>query len=103
MRARLLFIRNEVEQGADVWDSLHDAKLLSAAEAHALAISSTPAVRSWLMQGLANQKRERTILLAEAIARAVQLFVILLIAATVLLLSLAIYQYLVACISMGLH
>lgn len=94
IRARLLFARNEVEQGASVWQSLLAADLLSESECQALAGATSPAARHWLMRGLAIEKRERTIVLAELAARALQTLVILTLAAIVLLLSCASYQFL---------
>lgn len=103
LRMRLLFARNEVEQGAEVWTSLRDAKLLNPGEATALAASSSPQSRAWLMQKLAAQKRRRVTLLAGAAARAIQAVAVLLIATVVLALSLTVYQYLNKLILSGLQ
>ncbi len=94
VRLRLLFVRNEVEQGADVWDSFHAADLLSAADSQALSSSSSPASQAWLMRRLAGRKRQQAIAFAEAAARLLQVFTVLVVAAAVLLLSAAAYQYL---------
>lgn len=57
LRQKLLFARNEVEQGVDVWDSLVGARILTAAEASALASSPSPDARAWLLRRLASWKQ----------------------------------------------
>lgn len=56
IRTKLLFSRNEVEQGMDAWESLASSQLLTDAESRALAGSSTSRGRSWLMRKLAERK-----------------------------------------------
>lgn len=94
IRLRLLFARNEVEQGAEVGESFHTCGLLSIAEAQALSASSSPASQAWLMRRLASRKREQGVVFAEAAAQTLRSIIVILIAAVVLLLSGAVYQYL---------
>ena len=56
LRQRLLFARNEVEQGEEVWKSLVDARILTAKEAVAISDSSTNAIRVWVMSAIAKNK-----------------------------------------------
>lgn len=92
IRLRLLFVRNEVEQGAGVWDSFQASELLSAKEAAALTMSSSPLTLVWLMRQIASRKREQATLFSETAARLLQILTVLIIAATVLLISTAVYQ-----------
>lgn len=94
VRLRLLFVRNEVEQGANVWDSFLESDLLSVEESQALAASSSSASQAWLMRRLASRKRQQAIAFAEAATHLFQVLVVLIVAAAVLLLSGAAYQYL---------
>lgn len=94
IRNRLLFARNEIEQGADVWTGLRDARLLSPAESLALAAAPNPTAQAWLMRRLAHQKQERVVAVADALRQAAQTVAILAVAAVVLLLSCACYQFL---------
>ena len=94
LRLRLLFVRNEVEQGANVWDSFLESNLLSAEESQALAASSSPDSQAWLMRRLASRKRQQAITFAEATAKMFQVLTVLSIAAVVFVLSIAAYQYL---------
>lgn len=56
LREKLLYARNEVEQGQDVWVSLADAKLLTKKESAALSSAPTSEVRSWTLRQLATWK-----------------------------------------------
>lgn len=57
LRQKLLYARNEVEQGVDAWQSLTDAKLLTAAETDALATAPSNRVRAWILRRLAHGKQ----------------------------------------------
>ena len=59
IRHKLLFVRNEMEQGADPWQSLATAKLVSAAESAALAKATSSEARAWTMERLARIKRRQ--------------------------------------------
>ena len=56
IRSRLLFARNEVEQGAEPWESLASAQLLSPEECRAISSLEPSQSRSWLMRRLADWK-----------------------------------------------
>lgn len=56
VRLKLLYARNEIEQGVDIWTGLADARLLTADESEALQRASSNEVRSWMLQQLANWK-----------------------------------------------
>ncbi len=60
VRSKLLFARNEVEQGAEPWQSLSSAGLITSRESQALASSSTLTNRVWLLNRLARWKEEST-------------------------------------------
>ena len=53
---KLLFARNEVEQGTETWDSLRDANLLSSETSSVLRNASTSKLQSWTMRRLAHQQ-----------------------------------------------
>lgn len=55
---KLLFARNEVEQGFGVWHSLARANLLSEQEAEAVDRASTDSLRAWLIRKMAVEKEE---------------------------------------------
>jgi type II secretory pathway component PulF len=56
MRQRLLFARNEVEQGVDGWQSLSDAGLFSSQESKAISEMPSNHARAWTLRELATQK-----------------------------------------------
>lgn len=60
IRRDLLFVRNEVEQGADVWQSMTAAGLLTTSEAHLLRTSERAGNRPWVLRQLVGVKRRRT-------------------------------------------
>ncbi|MFN3194140.1 MAG: type II secretion system F family protein [Aureliella sp.] len=57
IRGKLLFARNEVEQGADIWNGLASAGLLKRNEADALQRAPSNQFRAWMLRTLAEQKR----------------------------------------------
>ena len=60
MRHKLLFVRNEVEQGAEVWQSLNHAGLLTAPEVRVLHAAERVGNRPWVLEQLVLGKRRRT-------------------------------------------
>jgi len=52
VRDKLLFVRNEIEQGTDVWESLRDAKLLTPAEADAIRFAPDKDAQVWILRQL---------------------------------------------------
>lgn len=59
-RHKLLFVRNEAEQGADVWQSLGTAGLLTPAEIDVINASEHVGNRPWALKQLAGGKKRRT-------------------------------------------
>lgn len=59
IRHKLLFVRNEVEQGAELSSSLAAAGLLSPAESRALASSTSTDTTVWTLRCLADWKQTR--------------------------------------------
>ena len=53
VRRKLLFVRNEVEQGADPWESLATTKLITGKEAKAITSATSPNTRAWSLHHLA--------------------------------------------------
>jgi type II secretory pathway component PulF len=60
VRSKLLFVRNEAEQGADVWQSMATAGLVSPAEVRVLQSADQIGNRPWALRQLAAVKRRRT-------------------------------------------
>lgn len=59
LRDELLFVRNEVEQGADLWNTLRKVKLLTLAEVALLEAAQKVGNLAWAMAQLAVCKRRR--------------------------------------------
>lgn len=59
IRHKLLFARNEVEQGVDLWQSLTTVKLLTPKEAHVMDVATRVGNRSWALKQLARAKQLR--------------------------------------------
>ncbi len=89
IRHKLLFVRNEVEQGSDVWQSMAAAKLISPVDAHALDKASSADSRAWTMERLAALKRGRVERRIDTYVSLLQPAVILLMAAAVLFIAVA--------------
>ncbi len=89
MRHRLLFVRNEVEQGVDVWQSMATARLITTAEAQALESSTSVDSRAWAMKQLARLKRGRVAGQIDACVNLLQPLIILMLAGTVLFVAVA--------------
>jgi type II secretory pathway component PulF len=85
VRHKLLFVRNEVEQGADVWQSLCAVDMLTEPNVRAIATAQRIGNRPWTLKQLAFGKRRRTVwqlerlseLLLPAFAFALGAFVLL--------------------------
>lgn len=89
IRHKLLFVRNEMEQGADIWQSMARARLLTAAEAHALDKATTSESRAWTMERLADMKRARVEQRIDFYVSLLQPVATLLMAAVVLFVAVA--------------
>jgi type II secretory pathway component PulF len=59
IRHQLLFARNEVEQGAEVWPTLSSAGLLTPAEVRLIEVADRADNRSWALRSLASNKKRR--------------------------------------------
>ena len=60
LRNKLLFVRNEIEQGADLWQSMNSAGIITDADARALDLSERLGNRSWVLNQLAAVKSRHT-------------------------------------------
>ena len=89
IRQKLLFVRNEVEQGADIWKSMMRAHLISPAESRALASPAPIDCQVWTMRRLAEWKRNRVANSFDTYVDFLQPIVVLLMAAIVLFTALA--------------
>ncbi len=89
IRYKLLFVRNEMEQGANVWNSMATAQLLTAAEARALEKSTSADSRAWTMDQLAQLRRGRVERRIDLYISLFQPLVILIMAGAVLFISVA--------------
>lgn len=94
VRQQLLFARNEMEQGSNVWTSLADARLITPGESKAVAQSSSPEVRAWTLREFANLKLRHVSRRNENRLRFLQPALTILLAAVVLLAAGAMFGYL---------
>jgi type II secretory pathway component PulF len=60
LRHQLLYVRNEVEQGADVWQSMEAIGLLSPPETRVLESAESIGNRPWALLQIAQVKKRRT-------------------------------------------
>jgi len=93
VRQRLLFIRNEVEQGAEAWDCLREARFITANEADAIRQCSDGKSQAWLLRQLAIARDTTTTTRYQRIAAWGQPIVVLIGAAVVSLLSIGHFQF----------
>jgi type II secretory pathway component PulF len=87
VRQKLLFARNEMEQGNDAWLSLVDAGLLTPQEATAIAQAPSNPSRAWAMRELADWSLHQTSSRQLGFTRWLQPLLTLLFAAVVLLVA----------------
>jgi type IV pilus assembly protein PilC len=59
VRQRLLFVRNEVEQGADVWQSMKAVGLLSDSDADLLQAARVAGNQDWALSQIAGRMTSR--------------------------------------------
>jgi type IV pilus assembly protein PilC len=93
IRHKLLFVRNEVEQGADVWQSMASVDFLTEKEVNVVATSERIGNRPWILRQLAAGKRRRTSRLLARLSELVLPAVAMVIGAIVLLQALAVFQH----------
>ena len=100
-RQKLLFVRNEVEQGADLWASMARTRILSSSESKALACAEDRQLCQWTMRRLARLKQSRVTQRIETTFDLLQPIAILLLAAVVLLVALAVFLSMVGLIEVA--
>lgn len=93
IRQRLLFIRNEVEQGAEAWDCLREAKFITSNEADAIRQCSDGKSQAWLLRQLAIARETTTTTRYQRIAAWGQPVIVLIGAAVVSWLSVGHFQF----------
>lgn len=89
VRQQLLFVRNEVEQGADVWQSMAEVRMLSADEARSLVKSVDTPSRTWTLERLAELRRDQVAQRVETVVDLIHPALTLILAGGVLLFALA--------------
>ena len=91
IRHKLLFVRNEVEQGADTWHSMTAVGLLTAPEGRVLDSADRIGNRPWALKQLAFGKRRRTMRRLERLSDLLLPAFAILMGAFVLLQSLTLF------------
>jgi MSHA biogenesis protein MshG len=94
LRRRLLFVRNEIEQGVDAWQSMQAVGLLSPQEVHALTTADRLGNRAWVLDQLAHVKERRTVARLSRAADLILPIVILLAGGFVLLQAMSVFSFL---------
>ena len=89
IRQKLLFVRNEVEQGAPVWKAMSDARLISIKESQAMESASKAGTTVWTLQRLAEWKRRSVARRFDVYLDLLQPLVVLGMAALVMVAALA--------------
>ncbi len=95
LRQKLLFVRNEVEQGADLWATLRKVKLLTPAEVALMEASAKVGNRPWAMGQLAACKRRRMRRRLELLGQLVHPAAVLLLGGVVFVMFLSVFVPLV--------
>jgi type II secretory pathway component PulF len=91
IRHKLLFVRNELEQGADVWQSMTAVGLLTPQEVGLLRSAERVGNRPWALKQLADGKQRRTLRRLERMSDLFLPVVVFAIAAFVLVQALAVF------------
>jgi type II secretory pathway component PulF len=92
IRNKLLYVRNELEQGADLWPTMGAAGLLADPDVRALNLSERVGNRSWVLTQLAYGKNRRARRKLDRLSQLVLPAVVLLMGAFVLFQSVAIFM-----------
>ena len=98
IRHQLLYVRNEIELGADVWQAMGSVGMLSAPDLRLLATAEKLGNRPWVLEKLADTKRRRTRWQLARLSVFAMPATVLLLGAFVLWVALAIFQPLVTLI-----
>jgi type II secretory pathway component PulF len=91
VRHKLLFVRNEVEQGADVWQSMATAGLVTQPEVRVLQSAEQIGNRPWALHQLAMGKKRRTSRRLDRLSEFVLPVLVIALGAFVLFQALAIF------------
>jgi type IV pilus assembly protein PilC len=89
LRNKLLFVRNELEQGADLWQSMSTADLITDADVRALDLAERLGNRSWVLTQLAFAKNRRAVRRLDQVSQLLLPVVVLLMGMFVLFQGLA--------------
>jgi type IV pilus assembly protein PilC len=95
LRQKLLYVRNEVEQGANLWATLRKVKLLTPAEVLLMEASEKVGNRAWAMTQLATCKRRRMRRRLELLGQLVEPVTVLLLGGAVFTMCLGVFVPLV--------
>ncbi|EMI21896.1 type IV pilus assembly protein [Rhodopirellula maiorica SM1] len=95
IRQRLLLVRNEVEQGAELWDSLAEARLITSAEASAITRLNSKSASGWMLRRLAQWKREQFDRRCDKWLSLVHPVLIILVASLVVLVCIGFFEFLI--------
>jgi type II secretory pathway component PulF len=98
IRQGLLFVRNEVEQGADPWESMQQVRLITAAEADVLQAAGRVGNRPWALKQVAKKKRGHVLNRLAVAAEAVRPVLLIVWGLGVLFVALAVFLPLVSLI-----
>jgi type II secretory pathway component PulF len=90
IRRKLLFVRNEVEQGAGVWESMASVRLLNDPERRALATAEKLGNREWILEQLARNKQQKSLRMLERFTEVLRPACLVLLGTIVLLQGLAV-------------
>jgi type II secretory pathway component PulF len=98
-RQKLLFVRNEVEQGADLWGSLRHSGLLTPPEEKLLITADRVGNRPWMLRLLAAWKKRRTLRKLDRLSELLLPVLVIALGAFVLLQALSVLAPLVQLIN----
>jgi type II secretory pathway component PulF len=92
LRHKLLYVRNELEQGASLWRTLVATKFLTSSEVEALDAADRLGNRGWVLEQIANLRRTRVRRRLERLLNVMVLVLIFLLGAFVLLHAVAVFR-----------
>jgi type II secretory pathway component PulF len=94
VRNKLLFVRNEVEQGADVWHSMATAGMVTPPEVRVLETAERVGNRPWALKQLALGKERRTMRRLDRLSELLLPLLVVAMGAFVLLQAITIFLFL---------
>jgi type II secretory pathway component PulF len=92
LRNKLLFVRNEMEQGANLWQSLGAVDVITDADVRALNLAERLGNRSWVLTQLAYAKNRRAIRRLNHVSQLLLPAMVLLVGLFVLFQALAVFM-----------